>query len=183
MRASLQPGEEIRTPSILLMAWRANDSAEGHNQFRRLLLEHFTPRIAGKPVVPPISAGPHAIISFEKTTEANLLECIANISEHNLPVDNFWLDAGWYACPQDPSGWDKTTGTWTPDPERFPRGLRPIADAAKQHGFRPVLYDIPRGCAAAYYPETNVLVAIDEHAVKSFTPMSKYIEVTLLPCA
>jgi alpha-galactosidase len=53
MRASLQPGEEIRTASILLMAWRGNDSAEGHNQFRRLLLEHFTPRIAGKPVVPP----------------------------------------------------------------------------------------------------------------------------------
>jgi alpha-galactosidase len=134
MRASLQPGEEIRTPSILLMAWRGNDSADGHNQFRRLLLEHFTPRLGGKPVVPPISAGPHAIIPFEKTTEANLLECIANISEHDLPVDNFWLDAGWYTCPQDPSGWDKTTGTWTPDPERFPRGLRPIADAAKQHG-------------------------------------------------
>lgn len=134
MRASLQPGEEIRTPSILLMAWRGSDSAEGHNQFRRLLLEYFTPRLGGKPVVPPISAGPHAIIPFEKTTEANLLECIANISEHDLPVDNFWLDAGWYTCPQDPSGWDKTTGTWTPDPERFPRGLRPIADAAKQHG-------------------------------------------------
>lgn len=46
-------------------------------------------------------------------------------------------------------------------------------------GFRPVVYDIPCGCAAAYYPETNVLVGIDEHAVKSFTPMSKYIEVTL----
>ena len=46
-------------------------------------------------------------------------------------------------------------------------------------GFRPVVYDIPRGCAAAYYPETNVLVGIDECAAKSFTPMSKYIEVTL----
>ena len=46
-------------------------------------------------------------------------------------------------------------------------------------GFRLVMYDIPRGCAAAYYPETNVLVGIDEHAVKSLTPMSKYIEVTL----
>ena len=48
-------------------------------------------------------------------------------------------------------------------------------------GFRPVFYDIPRGCAAAYFPETNVLVGIDEHAVKSLTPMSKYIEVTLEP--
>jgi molybdopterin-dependent oxidoreductase alpha subunit len=48
-------------------------------------------------------------------------------------------------------------------------------------GFRPVVYDIPRGCAAAYYPETNVLVGLDEHAVKSFTPMSKCIEVSLEP--
>jgi anaerobic selenocysteine-containing dehydrogenase len=45
--------------------------------------------------------------------------------------------------------------------------------------FRPVAYSIPKGCAAAYYPETNVLVGIDEHAVKSHTPMSKFIEVSL----
>jgi molybdopterin-dependent oxidoreductase alpha subunit len=63
------------------------------------------------------------------------------------------------------------------------RSHAPDGRDRRAHGFRPVLYDIPRGCAAAYYPETNVLVAIDEHAVKSFTPMSKYIEVTLLPCA
>ncbi len=134
MRASLEPGEEIRTPAILVMSWRGDRVADGQNQFRRLLLHHFTPRHAGKPVVPPISAGPHAVIGFEQTTEANLLECIENISTHRLPVDNFWLDAGWYTCPQEPSGWDKTTGSWTPDPKRFPRGLRPIADAAKRHG-------------------------------------------------
>jgi anaerobic selenocysteine-containing dehydrogenase len=49
----------------------------------------------------------------------------------------------------------------------------------RAQGFRPVAYSIPRGCAAAYFPETNVLVGIDDHAVKSFTPMSKYIEITL----
>lgn len=134
MRASLEPGEEIRTPAILVMTWRGGGVADGHNQFRRLLLHHYTPRLGGKPVVPPISAGPHAVIPFEQTTEANLLRCIENIGSHGLPVDNFWLDAGWYSCPQQPSGWDKTTGSWTPDPTRFPRGLRPIADAAKRHG-------------------------------------------------
>jgi len=134
MQASLDPGEEIRTPAILVMPWRGGGVAAGHNQFRRLLLHHYTPRLGGKPIVPPISAGPHAVIPFEQTTEANLLRCIENISAHGLPVDNFWLDAGWYSCPQKPSGWDKTTGSWTPDPARFPRGLRPIADAAKRHG-------------------------------------------------
>lgn len=134
MRASLAPGEEMRTPSILVMTWQGADRDDGQNQFRRLLLEHYTPRIGGKTVVPPISAGPHGVIRFELTTEANLLECIRNIASNNVPVENFWLDAGWYSCPEEPSGWDKTTGTWVPDPVRFPNGLRPVADAAKEHG-------------------------------------------------
>lgn len=134
MRASLAPGEEIRTPAILVMAWQGADRDDGQNQFRRLLLEHYTPRIGGKTIVPPISAGAHGVIRFEQTTEANLLECIGNISLHGLQADNFWLDAGWYSCPEAPSGWDKTTGTWVPDPLRFPNGLRPVADAAKEQG-------------------------------------------------
>jgi anaerobic selenocysteine-containing dehydrogenase len=45
--------------------------------------------------------------------------------------------------------------------------------------FRVVAYDIPVGCAAAYFPETNVLVPLDSVADKSFTPTSKYIVVEL----
>ena len=143
MRASLAPGEEIRTPAILVMTWNGADRDDGQNQFRRLLLEHYTPRIGGKPIVPPISAGAHGVIRFEHTTEANLLECIRNLSTHQVPVDNFWVDAGWYTCPDEPSGWDKTTGTWVPDPKRFPNGLRPVADAAKQHGMDFLLWFEP----------------------------------------
>jgi alpha-galactosidase len=107
------------------------------------LLEHYTPRIGGKTVVPPISAGAHGVIRFEHTTEANLLECIRNLSTHKVPVDNFWVDAGWYSCPDEPSGWDKTTGTWVPDPKRFPNGLRPVADAAKKNGMDFLLWFEP----------------------------------------
>ena len=131
MRTILNPGEEIRTPSILVMSWNGVDRHDGQNQFRRLLLDYYTPRVDGKPIVPPISAGPHGVIPFEQTTEANLLGCIRNISSRGVPVDNFWLDAGWYTCPD---GWDKATGTWAADPARFPNGLRPVADAAKQNG-------------------------------------------------
>ena len=143
MRASLAPGEEIRTPAILVMSWEGSDRDDGQNQFRRLLLEHYTPRIGGKTVVPPISAGAHGVIRFEHTTEANLLECIRNLSTHKVPVDNFWVDAGWYSCPDEPSGWDKTTGTWVPDPKRFPNGLRPVADAAKKNGMDFLLWFEP----------------------------------------
>ncbi len=45
--------------------------------------------------------------------------------------------------------------------------------------FRPAAYAIPRGCAAAYFPETNVLVGLDDHADRSLTPMSKFIAVTV----
>ena len=46
-------------------------------------------------------------------------------------------------------------------------------------GFRVVAYDTPRGCAAAYYPETNSLVPLDSTAEGSNTPTSKSVIITL----
>ncbi len=46
-------------------------------------------------------------------------------------------------------------------------------------GFRIVAYDTARGCAAAYFPETNVLVPLDSVADTSQTPTSKSIIVRL----
>ncbi|BCM93352.1 putative oxidoreductase [Abditibacteriota bacterium] len=42
-----------------------------------------------------------------------------------------------------------------------------------------VEYDIPRGCAATYFPETNVLVPARSVAEKSNTPTSKSIVITI----
>ncbi|QCX28642.1 FdhF/YdeP family oxidoreductase [Nocardioides jishulii] len=47
------------------------------------------------------------------------------------------------------------------------------------HDFRVVPYDQPRGCAAAYYPETNPLVPLDHLADGSRQPASKSIVVRL----
>ncbi|WP_148615225.1 FdhF/YdeP family oxidoreductase [Nocardioides rubriscoriae] len=47
--------------------------------------------------------------------------------------------------------------------------------------FRVVSYDTPRGCAAAYYPETNPLVSLDAKAVGSNQPAYKSIVVQLVP--
>ncbi|MGC5346030.1 FdhF/YdeP family oxidoreductase [Streptomyces sp. DT171] len=44
-------------------------------------------------------------------------------------------------------------------------------------GFRVVHYPTARGCAAAYYPETNVLVPLDSTADTSNTPASKSVVV------
>ncbi|MFH8406222.1 FdhF/YdeP family oxidoreductase [Streptomyces sp. NPDC018019] len=50
-------------------------------------------------------------------------------------------------------------------------------------GFRVVHYPTARGCAAAYYPETNVLVPLDHTADTSNTPASKSLVVRLEPTA
>jgi molybdopterin-dependent oxidoreductase alpha subunit len=48
-------------------------------------------------------------------------------------------------------------------------------------GFAVVLYDIPRGCCATYFPEGNPLVPLASTAAISNQPTSKYVEVTVAP--
>jgi len=45
--------------------------------------------------------------------------------------------------------------------------------------FTVVPFDIPRRCAATYFPETNVLVPIGSVADKSNTPTSKYVVISV----
>src|SRR5690606_6894872 len=51
----------------------------------------------------------------------------------------------------------------------------------RAESFRVVSYDTPRGCAAAYYPETNPLVPLDSTALGSHCPTSKSVIVRLDP--
>jgi anaerobic selenocysteine-containing dehydrogenase len=45
--------------------------------------------------------------------------------------------------------------------------------------FRLIAYDIPAGCLASYFPETNALVPLAHHAERARTPASKSIPVYL----
>jgi molybdopterin-dependent oxidoreductase alpha subunit len=51
----------------------------------------------------------------------------------------------------------------------------------KAEHFMVVPYDIPRRCAAAYFPEANALVPLESVARKSNTPVSKFVPITLAP--
>jgi hypothetical protein len=42
-----------------------------------------------------------------------------------------------------------------------------------------VPYDIPRGCAAGYMPEMNVLCAIGDYSTQSDQPIMKHLKVTV----
>lgn len=54
-------------------------------------------------------------------------------------------------------------------------------DDGERHifGFTVVEYEIPRGCAAAYFPEANPLIPLGSFAKRSFTPTSKSIIVSI----
>jgi molybdopterin-dependent oxidoreductase alpha subunit len=52
-------------------------------------------------------------------------------------------------------------------------------DVRKAEKFLLVEYDIPRGCVASYYPETNPLVPLSSFAIGARTPTSKSIPVVL----
>lgn len=49
----------------------------------------------------------------------------------------------------------------------------------KARHFIVVPYDIPKGCAATYFPETNVLVPIDSTSDRSNQPTSKFVRITV----
>lgn len=62
--------------------------------------------------------------------------------------------------------------------------LESLADDGLQRmarHFLLVTYDIPRGCLAAYYPETNALVPLSSFAERARTPTSKSIPVLVHP--
>lgn len=53
-------------------------------------------------------------------------------------------------------------------------GIKRVAEK-----FHIIPFDIPEGCTATYFPETNCLVPIGSVADKSNTPVSKFIEISI----
>jgi len=140
----LLPGEEIRSPRILLLFWEG-DAIRGHNLLRRLILAHHTPRIGGEPIRAPISFA----VWGENRTERQLGK-IKWFVENRVPVDNFWIDAGWHGdgAYKDSanvfnSEWWRHVGNWWPNKTAYPQGLKPIGDAIREAGMRFTLWFEP----------------------------------------
>lgn len=136
---SLKPknATPLRMPSILVMTYKGNRD-DGHNQFRRLMLRHFTPTNHPSSELMPIAASVHGMIGFNDTNESNLITTLDRISSLSLPVDTFWLDAGWNEL-----GFPAGQGNLQHDPSRFPTGLAKIGAMAKQKQLRFLLWFEP----------------------------------------
>jgi len=138
----LRSGEEIRSPRIALLYWQGAP-ADGHNLWRRFVLAHHSPTVAGQPVQVPICNG-----SWGGTPTPGHLDAIETIQRHGLPYDYYWMDAGWYGtstkpCPSVFDGEWPITGDWRVNPRYHPHGLKPVSDAAHQAGMKFLLWIEP----------------------------------------
>ncbi|MGD0811430.1 MAG: alpha-galactosidase [Acidimicrobiales bacterium] len=138
------PGETVRTPSITLMGW-AGDGAHAINLWRRWYRKHVMPRPGGRSLAPLLSvAGTDEGVEFTAATEANQLEYQRRFSAEGVAYDVWWIDAGWYPCRDEKGIADWTiTGTWRPDPDRFPEGLARVGESAAAHGAELLLWFEP----------------------------------------
>ena len=142
-RLKLRPGEEIRTPRILMLSWEG-DRMAGHNQFRKLVLAHYSPQAQGKPVQLPFSANSWALHNCgSEVSQDNQIDLIRQYKAKQIPLECYWLDAGWYEGVNGIERWGECVGNWSPKQRTFPNGFRALADEVAQEGLGFVLWFEP----------------------------------------
>ena len=144
-RMKLLPGERIRTPLSVLMFWKG-DAVRSQNLWRRWMFAHNIPRLGGKLPQPFTS-----ICMGLQQSEAGEIKNIHSYIDNGVKQDYWWMDAGWYPCD---GNWTKT-GTWEPDPKRFPHGLRAVSDYAHAKGMKMVLWCEPERVAGGTWLATK----------------------------
>jgi alpha-galactosidase len=152
LRSRLKPGEEIRTPLIVLQFWQGN-WIRAQNLWRRWMQAHSMPRPGGKPIGPLMAAcSSHQFAEMIQADEANQKFFVDRYLEEKLPLDYWWMDAGWYR--HDGAGWPHT-GTWEVDTDRFPHGLRAISDHARAKWVKTIVWFEPERVALGTDLYTN----------------------------
>ena len=138
-RLRLRPGEKIRTPRILVVNWEGEDPIVGSNRLRQLLLQHYVPRHNGAVVLPPVAHNTiRTFLAKGNMAEPDQVETIQR--EASLGIEAHWIDAYWFGSGR---AWPEELGNWQVRGDLFPRGVRPVSDAAHRGGARFVLWFEP----------------------------------------
>ena len=149
----LLPGEEVRTPLMVLQFW-TGDYLRSQNLWRRWMMAHSMPKPGGKLPQPQLLAYTgRAYGEMENANEQNQIMSIDRYLEEGFKLDYWWTDAGWYVFGQG-QGWPQV-GTWEVDRKRFPKGLRAISDHAHSKGMKTLLWFEPERVAAGTWLSKN----------------------------
>lgn len=136
-RLILHPGEEVRTPRILLLPYQG-DRWRGQNLLRQFVLQHHRPNLNGKPLRAPITCG-----NWGATRAEVHLDNIRKINEHQLPLDYYWIDAEWYGANGSPGSWAVNVGDWRYKTNLYPAGFKPLSEALRAAGRELMLWFEP----------------------------------------
>jgi len=137
----LHPGEEVRTPLVVLQFYRG-DRIHAQNTWRRWMLAHNLPRPGGKLPPPQLTSCSGGFFPGLKCNEADEKRFIDTFTKEGIKLDYWWMDAGWYPCDSWPQ-----VGTWEVDRERFPGGIRAVSDHAHAKGMKLILWFEPERVA------------------------------------
>ncbi|MCG3199937.1 MAG: hypothetical protein GHCLOJNM_04465 [bacterium] len=147
----LVPGEEVRSPLIVLQFWKG-DWLRSQNQWRRWMMAHGMPRPGGKlPSSLMLASSSRAYEEMIKADTEKQKFFIDRYLEERLPLDYWWMDAGWYI---QEKGWPQV-GTWEVDLKRFPKGLREVSDYAHSKGFKVLVWFEPERVAPGTWLAEN----------------------------
>ncbi len=132
-----EPFEPLRLPSVLVMPY-SGDWINGQNRFRQLMLKHYTPTNCPVMQLMPVAASVHGMIGFNDTTAVNLQELATADAVKNLPIDTFWVDAGW-----NHGGFPRGQGNPEIDAVRFPQGMNALGAIVESQQRRFLLWFEP----------------------------------------
>ncbi len=149
VKCFLKPGETFRTPRITVMTTASEE--ESVILWRRWFRKYILPKEEdGSPLRPRLvgDGGGNGPLYINETSQS-LLNCLRCGREAGFRFDAWWIDAGWYTTRKEkelgiaPDDVWYVAGKWTPDPERFPHKLRPLADALAETGTELTLWYEP----------------------------------------
>jgi len=122
----LYPGEEIRTPRMLLLTYEG-DRWRGQNLFRQFILAHHRPKRNGEPLIAPVTNG-----NWGGTPADVHLDNIEKIIRYDLPIEYYWIDAEWYGKPGGAESWPVNVGNWVVKEHLYPQGFQPLSKRLRE---------------------------------------------------
>ena len=143
--AILQPGESAIIPSVTLLHHTETDSDNATNHWRHFFMDCIMRRVEGGLFPPHMSGGTSWLYAEMKdATEDNQIDAMNKYLEHHIPIDYWWMDAGWYWKRQGEhlSTWMET-GTWLVDTNRFPTEFAAISEHGEKNGVKTLLWFEP----------------------------------------